>query len=270
MNKSPWEVCRAECSCQHLVQYCVQDAGSVGKESACNARSCRRQGFDPGWGKSPGGGSGNPLQYSCRDNSKDRGAWRAAVHGVSESDTTERTWLRMLQRLCGTVCQSGSAADSVENSSSICPLNLWDDPGSELGEPLPQRHVPCLDFNASHPFSLGTGFSSDAGCVCVCVCVCLNINLSLKPYICVQLNPGAVHTQTSIQGFTATREPGSPDWFPSGLSWGLWVALLQPFTHPPDIFTNCAICSKFFASTLCRLLGGGSPSIPTVLKLLCY
>ena len=48
-------------------------------------------------------------------------------------------------------------------------------------------------------------------CVCVCVCVWLNINLSLKPYICVQLNPGALHTQTSIQGFTATREPGSPD-----------------------------------------------------------
>ena len=41
------------------------------------------------------------------------------------ADTTERTWLRMLQRLCGTVCQSGSAADNVKNSSSIFPLNLW-------------------------------------------------------------------------------------------------------------------------------------------------
>ena len=266
MNKSPWEVCRAECSCQHLVQYCIQ-------ESACNARSCRRQGFDPGWGKSPGGGSGNPLQYSCRDNSKDRGAWRAAVHGVSELDTTERTWLRMLQRLCGTVCQSGSAADNVKNSSSIFPLNLWDDPGSELGEPLPQRHVPSLDFNANHPFSLGTGFSSDAGCVCVCVCVCvwLNINLSLKPYICVQLNPGALHTQTSIQGFTATREPGSPD---SGfqVAWAgacEWHCCSHSLIH--QMFSLIVLFALSFLQVPFVGSGqGGFPSIPTLLKLLCY
>ena len=48
--------------------------------------------FIPGSGRSPGGGRGNPLQYSCLENLMDRGAWRATVHGVtrSQSDITER------------------------------------------------------------------------------------------------------------------------------------------------------------------------------------
>ena len=40
-----------------------------------------------GLGRSPGGGDGNPLQYSCLENPMDRGAWRAAVHGVTKSWT---------------------------------------------------------------------------------------------------------------------------------------------------------------------------------------
>ena len=42
-----------------------------------------------GWEDSPGGGNGNPLQYSCLDNSMEREAWRAAVHAVAKS----QTWL---------------------------------------------------------------------------------------------------------------------------------------------------------------------------------
>ena len=43
----------------------------------------------PGSGRSPGEGNGNPLQDSCLENSMDRGAWQATVHGVAESDMTE-------------------------------------------------------------------------------------------------------------------------------------------------------------------------------------
>ena len=58
--------------------------GSDGKESACNAGD---PGSIPGSGRSPGEGNGNPLQYSCLENSKDTGAWQALVHGVAKSWT---------------------------------------------------------------------------------------------------------------------------------------------------------------------------------------
>ena len=44
----------------------------------------------PGLGRSCGVGNDNPLQYSCLENSMDRGAWRATVHGVAESSMTEQ------------------------------------------------------------------------------------------------------------------------------------------------------------------------------------
>ena len=58
--------------------------GSDGKESACNAEDV---GSIPGLGRSPGERKGYPLQYSCLENSMDRGAWQATVHGVTESQT---------------------------------------------------------------------------------------------------------------------------------------------------------------------------------------
>ena len=54
------------------------------KESTCNVEDL---GSLPGLGRSPGEGNGNPLQYSCLENSMDRGAWWAIVHGVVKSRT---------------------------------------------------------------------------------------------------------------------------------------------------------------------------------------
>ena len=62
--------------------------GSESKESACNAGDLS---FIPGSGKSPGEESGYPLQYSCLENTMNRGTWQTTVHGVAkESDMTEQ------------------------------------------------------------------------------------------------------------------------------------------------------------------------------------
>ena len=58
--------------------------GSNGEESACNAGD---PGLIPGSGRFPEEGYGNPFQYSCLENSVDRGAWWATVHGVTKSGT---------------------------------------------------------------------------------------------------------------------------------------------------------------------------------------
>ena len=58
--------------------------GSDGKESSCNTRDL---GLFPGSGRSPEERNGYPLQYSCLENSMDRGAWKAIVHEVAKSLT---------------------------------------------------------------------------------------------------------------------------------------------------------------------------------------
>ena len=54
----------------------------VVKNLPANAGDLRDVGSSPGLGRSPGGGHGNPLQYSCLENPMDRGAWQALVHRV--------------------------------------------------------------------------------------------------------------------------------------------------------------------------------------------
>ena len=61
--------------------------GSVVKKLPASAEDL---GSIPGLGRSPGGGRGNPLQYSCLENFVNRGAWWATGHGITELDTTEQ------------------------------------------------------------------------------------------------------------------------------------------------------------------------------------
>ena len=57
----------------------------VVKNLPASAGDIRDVGSIPGSGKSPGGGNGNPPQYSCLENPMDKGAWWATVHGVTKS-----------------------------------------------------------------------------------------------------------------------------------------------------------------------------------------
>ena len=63
--------------------------GSVGKEFACYAGYAGDEVLIPGWGRSPRQGNENPHQYSCLEDSMDRGTWWATVHGVTKSS---RQW----------------------------------------------------------------------------------------------------------------------------------------------------------------------------------
>ena len=59
--------------------------GAVVKNSPASAGGAKDEVSIPGSGRSPGEGNGNPLQYSCLENSMNRGGWRATIHGAAKS-----------------------------------------------------------------------------------------------------------------------------------------------------------------------------------------
>ena len=61
--------------------------GSVIKNPSASARDTREAGLVLGWGRSPGVGNGNLLQYSCLENPMGRGAWGVTVHGFTKTRT---------------------------------------------------------------------------------------------------------------------------------------------------------------------------------------
>ena len=69
------------------LSYLIHSDGLEDKEAACNARNL---GSIPGLERYPGEENGNTLQYSCLENSMDRGAWWATAHGVAKSQTRLR------------------------------------------------------------------------------------------------------------------------------------------------------------------------------------
>ena len=76
--------------------YWASQVAPVVKNPSVNAGDIRDVGSIPVLGRSPGEGNGNPLQYSCLENSMDKGAWQATTHGVAESDMTEQLTLSLM------------------------------------------------------------------------------------------------------------------------------------------------------------------------------
>ena len=80
----------SSCSFPFLAAALMGGASQVAlvvKKLPTSAGDLRDTGSIPGWGRSPGGGHGNPLQYSCLENPIDRGAWHATVHRIAKSQT---------------------------------------------------------------------------------------------------------------------------------------------------------------------------------------
>ena len=88
----------------------------VVKNQPSNAGDVRDSGLIPGSGRTPGGGHGHPLQYSCLDDPMDRGAWRAMVHKVRKSQT-QLKWLSTHALLKNTEALSFNSAIAWQ---SIC------------------------------------------------------------------------------------------------------------------------------------------------------
>ena len=71
----------------HFTQKGASQVALVVKNPLVNVGDIRDAGLIPGSGRSPGGEHDNPLQYSCLENSMDRGVWWATVHGVTKCQT---------------------------------------------------------------------------------------------------------------------------------------------------------------------------------------
>ena len=103
--------------------------GDKAKESICQCRGCRGHESDPGVGKLPWRRKWQPLQHSCLENPTDRGAWWAAVHGVTKSWTRLRDWARTHFLFVKTGNQScmGLETSTRENPgglSALCPPSI--------------------------------------------------------------------------------------------------------------------------------------------------
>ena len=75
------------CSYNSTIHINAFPGGVTVKNPSANARDTRDVGSIPGSGRNPGGGNSNTFQCSCLENSMDRGAWQATVHGVAKSWT---------------------------------------------------------------------------------------------------------------------------------------------------------------------------------------
>ena len=90
--------------------------GASGKEPVFQCRRHKRCGYNPWDGKTPGVGNGNPLQYSCLENSMDRGVWWTAFHRV----TNNGIWLKQHSRHLGKPSNCPSFVQAFVFKNSQC------------------------------------------------------------------------------------------------------------------------------------------------------
>ena len=108
------------------------------KNPPARAEDARDMHWIPGSGRFPGGGNGNPIQYSCLETSMDRWAWWATAHGVAESQIWLTThaciWHEAMRRpFCLLVCFPWTHAKSLQSCPTLCnPID-----GSPPGSPVP-------------------------------------------------------------------------------------------------------------------------------------
>ena len=122
-----------ECGAQGRV-FLIEASGSP-----CNTGDTGDAGSIPGLGRSPGGGNGNPLHYSCLENPMDRGARRATVHGVAESQArrgTQHIGPRLEEGVQGSPTVSLSYVDQAILTNSGIQMEL--DKGREARAPAPE------------------------------------------------------------------------------------------------------------------------------------
>ena len=94
-------ICMEKVNLQHLFQIILKHegflGGSVVKNLPANTGDARDAGSIPGSGRFPGGGNGNPLEYSCLENPMDSGAWQITDHGIEKN----QTWLEQFSMHSG-------------------------------------------------------------------------------------------------------------------------------------------------------------------------
>ena len=217
-----------------------------GKEPTCDVEDAGDAGLIPGSGRSPGGGHGNPLQYSCLENPMDRGAWQAAVHRVTMS------WTRLSTRACtaDSLCCIAETDNTVKQSTlqsrvihrlpvsntqwTLCtPQGRNTGVGARMPPPFLPRKDPHSGFGVPGGSSLENHFPDTNVCCIITLC-------SLGPVWCV-LSHSVVSDSASLW-IVAYQAPLSMELSRQEY----WSGL--PFSSPGDlpdsgIEYSCLVCS---------------------------
>ena len=85
VDSNLWKSSNSVCVLKNLAEHILKPLGALKVKNQPAKRETR--GLIPGWGRFPGEGNCNPLQYSCLKNAMDRGGWWATVHGAKKSQT---------------------------------------------------------------------------------------------------------------------------------------------------------------------------------------